>query len=163
MSSSSPVDSTSGAPLKGSVDVFNGVKVDCKLLSTSQAEGETFRGLLSESIRVWKEEKRTGVWLMIPNDVASLIPHALDLGFDFHHAKPGVAALIKWLPESKNMIPQHPFTNVGVGAVIFNAKDELLSVQEGNGPLRGRGVWKIPTGMVEPGEHIGSAAEREVW
>lgn len=39
---------------------------------------------------------------------------------------------------------------VGVGAVVVNESGELLMVQERNGPLKGRGVWKMPTGEVLP-------------
>lgn len=30
------------------------------------------------------------------------------------------------------------------------------------GPLRGTGVWKMPTGLLDAGEDIGKGAEREV-
>lgn len=149
------------APLECDVDVFNGCKV---LPSGLDHAPNDFSKLLSDSVSLWKAEGRTSVWLFIPNDKADLIPIALKQGFDYHHAKPGNAALIKWLPENtKSMIPLAPFTRVGVGAVIFNSRDELLCVQECNGPLRGLGIWKIPTGSADPGENIGRAAEREVW
>jgi 8-oxo-dGTP pyrophosphatase MutT (NUDIX family) len=127
-------------------------------------EASSFEALLRESLEIWQSEERTGIWILVPVAKAMLVPVATSLGFDFHHAKPGTVALIKWLPDSSCMIPRWPFTNVGVGAVIFNrTMDQLLAVQEKHGPLRGKGVWKIPTGMIEPGEPIGSAAEREVW
>ena len=31
-----------------------------------------------------------------------------------------------------------------------------------SGPLRGKGVWKMPTGLVQQGEDVTEAAEREV-
>ncbi|OQU76744.1 nudix hydrolase 2 isoform X3 [Sorghum bicolor] len=39
---------------------------------------------------------------------------------------------------------------------------EVLVVQEKSGVLRGLGVWKFPTGVVEPGEDINVGAVREV-
>ncbi|QDZ19986.1 NUDIX hydrolase [Chloropicon primus] len=150
----------SEAPLDCDVDVFNGVKVQVAALG----EAEDFEGALKESLAVWAREGRTGVWLFVPNSRASWIPTALRQGFDFHHAKPGQAALIKWLPTTTPcMIPRAPFTQVGVGAVIFNSEDEILCVQEALGPLRGKGVWKIVTGSADPGESICTAAEREVF
>ena len=42
--------------------------------------------------------------------MASLV----EKGFDFHHAKPGVLVLLKWLPEDEvNNVPQYPFTFIG--------------------------------------------------
>jgi ADP-ribose pyrophosphatase YjhB (NUDIX family) len=39
---------------------------------------------------------------------------------------------------------------------------QVLAVQEKSGVLRGLGVWKFPTGVVEPGEDINLGAVREV-
>lgn len=43
---------------------------------------------------------------------------------------------------------------VGVGCFVLNERQEVLVVQEGNGPLRGQGVWKLVTGLVDAGEDI---------
>ncbi|XP_057251699.1 nudix hydrolase 2-like, partial [Beta vulgaris subsp. vulgaris] len=44
------------------------------------------------------------------------------------------------------------FTNashhVTVGALVVNHKKEVLVVQEKNGMLRGKGVWKFPIGTI---------------
>ncbi|URE22105.1 BSD [Musa troglodytarum] len=39
---------------------------------------------------------------------------------------------------------------------------EVLAVQEKSGKFRGSGIWKFPTGVVEPGEDISAGAVREV-
>mmetsp|Transcript_5491 Transcript_5491/g.13742 ORF Transcript_5491/g.13742 Transcript_5491/m.13742 type:complete len:310 (+) Transcript_5491:2-931(+) len=153
----------SASPLQASVDVFNGVKVDCGSLD-GQVDSAAFATLLSDSLRQWEKEGRSGCWLFIPSEKSHLVSAAVQQGFDFHHAKPGVVAMTKWLLDTPNMIPSYPFTQVGVGAVIFDESDQtLLTVVEKNGPLKGKGVYKIPTGSADPGEHIGRAAEREVW
>lgn len=36
---------------------------------------------------------------------------------------------------------------VGVGAFVLNERQEVLVVQEKLGPLRGKAVWKMPTGQ----------------
>ncbi|BDA41663.1 Nudix hydrolase 2 [Coccomyxa sp. Obi] len=51
---------------------------------------------------------------------------------------------------------------VGVGCFVVNEDNHVLVVQEKNGPLKGRGVWKMVTGLVDAGEDINDAAEREV-
>ena len=50
---------------------------------------------------------------------------------------------------------------VGVGCFVLNEAGEVLLVQEKNGPLRGRGGWKLVTGLVDAGEDIVEAAARE--
>ncbi|KAF8066283.1 NUDT2 [Scenedesmus sp. PABB004] len=55
-----------------------------------------------------------------------------------------------------------PAPQVGVGAFVVNARREVLVVQEANGPLRGEGFWKMPTGLVHAGEDLIDAVEREV-
>jgi ADP-ribose pyrophosphatase YjhB (NUDIX family) len=51
---------------------------------------------------------------------------------------------------------------VGVGAIVVNSQQEMLVVQEANGPLRGQDFWKMPTGLVHEGEDLIDAVEREV-
>lgn len=44
---------------------------------------------------------------------------------------------------------------VGVGAFVVNEHQEMLVVQEKNGPLKGQAVWKMPTGLVQQGTNQG--------
>lgn len=53
--------------------------------------------------------------------------------------------------------PDRPL--VGVGAVVIR-DGRVLLVKRGNPP--GRGLWSIPGGMVELGETLREAAEREI-
>ena len=39
---------------------------------------------------------------------------------------------------------------------------KMLAVQECNGPLKGLGIWKLPTGLADAREDIDCAARREV-
>ena len=93
---------------------------------------------------------------------ASLIPQALELGFQFHSAEKGCVLLSNWLPNSESKLPLGATHQVGVGAVVFNANREMLVVKERSGPLRDLKIWKMPTGLSNPGEYIPSAVEREV-
>ncbi|KAJ9507478.1 hypothetical protein QJQ45_006497 [Haematococcus lacustris] len=36
---------------------------------------------------------------------------------------------------------------VGVGAFVLNEQQQVLMVMERNGPLKGKAVWKLPTGL----------------
>ncbi len=53
--------------------------------------------------------------------------------------------------------PKHPL--VGIGALIFN-RDRILMVERGKEPLKG--YWSLPGGLVETGETLHQAVEREV-
>jgi ADP-ribose pyrophosphatase YjhB (NUDIX family) len=48
---------------------------------------------------------------------------------------------------------------LGVGALIFR-RDKILLVQRGKEPLKG--YWSLPGGLVETGERLEAAIEREV-
>jgi 8-oxo-dGTP diphosphatase len=53
--------------------------------------------------------------------------------------------------------PKRPL--LGVGALIFR-RDSILLVQRGKEPLKG--YWSLPGGLVEAGERLEAAVEREV-
>ena len=59
-------------------------------------------------------------------------------------------------------LPSYASHQVGVGAFVLNSKNEVLVVQEASGPLKGKGVWKMPTGLADAGEDVSEAAAREV-
>ena len=68
----------------------------------------------------------------------------------------GYAMLTNWLPEGEeNKLPPNASHQVGVGAFVMNERREVLVVQERSGPLRGKGVWKMPTGLVQVGSGCG--------
>jgi ADP-ribose pyrophosphatase YjhB (NUDIX family) len=58
----------------------------------------------------------------------------------------------------KRDFPDRPI--VGVGAVIING-DRVLLVRRGGEPLAGE--WSVPGGVVELGETLRAATEREAW
>ena len=145
-------------------DVFNGVAVRPGALPAAAAE---FAARLELSEAKWRGEGRVAAWIHVPANRATLVPAALAQGYELHHCRGGLEdggyiMLTKWYAAPPSKLP--PFANVrtGVGAVVLNAAGELLCVQEKNGPLKGAGVWKVPTGLVDPGEDLQRAAEREV-
>lgn len=60
-------------------------------------------------------------------------------------------------PEESRLYPSRPL--VGVGAVVFRG-DRVLLVKRGRAPRQG--VWTFPGGLVEIGETIFQAAQREL-
>ena len=142
-------------------DRFDGAIVDPESLAD---EPSAFKKQLEAAERAWRERGTRGVWLKVPTAMAHLIGIATEaFGFEFHHAEPGYAMLCRWLPtDEPNMLPPNASHQVGIGAVVLNRYGELLVVQERHGPLRGTGVWKVPTGLINCGEHVSDGAAREV-
>jgi 8-oxo-dGTP diphosphatase len=62
-----------------------------------------------------------------------------------------------------SFIPPAASHYVGVGGVVLSADDELLVVQEKRHILTRPGFYKLPGGLIDQGETIAQAAEREVW
>ncbi|KAK9820304.1 hypothetical protein WJX72_008756 [[Myrmecia] bisecta] len=145
--------------LPGTDDVYMGILVDAAALPADPAE---FSERLQHSLQAWKARERKGIWLKVPAHKSALIPPAVAAGFDFHHAEKDYVMMTKWLADTENKLPANASHQVGVGAFVLNERREVLVVQELNGPLRGKGVWKMPTGLVNAGEDIHTAAEREV-
>ncbi|KAI4980497.1 hypothetical protein ZWY2020_020982, partial [Hordeum vulgare] len=70
--------------------------------------------------------------------------------------------LAYWLPNTPHTLPINATHRVGIGAFIMNDKREVLVVQEKNDVLKGLGIWKFPTRVVEPGDDINIGVVREV-
>jgi ADP-ribose pyrophosphatase YjhB (NUDIX family) len=100
--------------------------------------------------------------LKVPIEKSEYIPIAVKAGFAFHHAEARYVMLTTWLSQDENHLPPNASHQVGVGCVVVSPDKKLLLVQERNGPLKGTGIWKLPTGLVDAGEDIAEAARREV-
>lgn len=60
------------------------------------------------------------------------------------------------------MKPGKDYIGVGVGAMIFNDRGELLMLKRGPNAKNERGCWQIPGGAVDFGETRAQAIVREV-
>ncbi|CAN1334115.1 Nudix hydrolase 10 [Linum perenne] len=126
-------------------DVHGGVTVNI----VEAMDPALFHTMLIASMLHWKKQGKKGVWIKLPIAVANLVDPALKQGFRYHHAEPDYIMLVHWIPETTSTIPA-------------NASHRILVVQEKSGVFRGTGIWKIPTGVVDEGEDIFTAAMREV-
>ncbi|EFJ21091.1 hypothetical protein SELMODRAFT_176548 [Selaginella moellendorffii] len=140
-------------------DRYNGVIVDPDSLP---ADVPTFVDRLERSLASWREKQKRGVWLKLPIEKSNLVPHAIEAGFRYHHAEPTYLMLTHWLADSPCTLPANASHQVGIGAFVVNDRDEVLAVQEKNGPLKGTGIWKMPTGLINQAEDIFAGAIREV-
>ncbi|CAI9294900.1 unnamed protein product [Lactuca saligna] len=144
--------------LNATYDNYDGVIVDIK----ENMDEDIFTTLLQTSISQWRQQGKKGVWLKLSLELVSLVKPAVKEGFWYHHAEPTYLMLVYWIPETNHTLPSNASHRVGVAAFVVNSKGEILVVQEKSGVFKGTGVWKLPTGSVEEGEDICTAASREV-
>ncbi|XP_050219638.1 nudix hydrolase 2-like [Mercurialis annua] len=147
-----------GGVFPASTDDYDGVIVELE----KQMEPQLFLARLRASISAWKQQGKKGVWLKIPIRLVNLVETAVKEGFYYHHAEPTYLMLVYWIPDTPSTIPANASHRIGVGGIVMNDKREILVVQEKTGEFRGTGAWKIPTGAVDEGEDIFTAAIREV-
>ncbi|KAI3753498.1 hypothetical protein L2E82_25552 [Cichorium intybus] len=105
---------------------------------------------------------KKGVWLKLSLELVNLVKPAVKEGFWYHHAEATYLMLVYWIPKTKHTLPSNASHRVGVAAFVLNSDGKILVVQEKSGVFKGTGVWKLPTGSVEEGEDICTAAIREV-
>jgi len=145
--------------LGGTGDAYGGVVVAVRDVG-SVAE---FASRLDASLEGWRARGARGVWLEIPLSESRYAAAAADRGFAFHSAEPRVLRMTRWLPaDTPSPLPPNASHQVGVGCLVVSATNRVLLVQEAVGPTAGRGIWKIPTGLVEAREDLAEAAEREL-
>ena len=89
-------------------------------------------------------------------------PTLTERGFSFHNASGDVATMVKFLPKNrKNRLPGYSTHYVGVGGLVMDFESgKILVIKEKNGhDVNG---WKVPGGLVDNGEYLADAVEREV-
>ena len=140
--------------------------------------------ILRHQVHHWRTHGIRGVWLHIPQQYASVVPVACRCGFEFHqvvvdsnsnetnnNTNNNVLVLSQWLPpETPSRLPSGPTHQVGVGCLVWHPCDNntlgperrLLVVQERTGPAAAWGLWKMPTGLLDPAEDVHQAAVREL-
>ena len=140
-------------------DRYGGVEV----VAASTTGAVRFASELQARVAEWERACKQGLWLTIPTAAATCIGPAVELGFEFHHAKPGYVLLTRWLPSTPSPLPVYGFTQIGVGGVVVNAAGHVLMVVERVSPTaQTQGQWKLPGGLADPGEDFAETVAREV-
>ncbi|XP_053203363.1 uncharacterized protein LOC128388042 [Panonychus citri] len=148
------------------IDKYNGVNVDLDKISISMPQvtkdSSLFLTHLNGSLKDWSTKGYRAIWFTVKLVHSNLVPILIENGFDYHHAKSGYVTLVKWIKEDEpNNIPSYPYTNIGVGGLVINSKDEILVVKEKY--HHGYPFWKFPGGYANQGEGFGATAEREIF
>ncbi|XP_059282648.1 nudix hydrolase 2-like [Lycium ferocissimum] len=140
-------------------DNYGGVTVNMK--KKEPMDSHTFHTMLRASISHWRLKGKKGVWIKLPIELAHLVDAAVKEGFWYHHAEATYLMLVYWIPhETPNTLPANASHRVGIGAFVLNDDGQVLVVKEKSG--NSTGTWKLPTGVVDEGEDICTAAVREV-
>ncbi|KAK4846649.1 hypothetical protein QYF36_020278 [Acer negundo] len=139
-------------------DLYGGVMVEIK----EPMDSKLFASMLGTSLSHWRQQGKRGVWIKLPIEFSNLVEPTVKEGFRYHHAESDYLMLVKWIPETSDTLPVNASHRVGIGAFVMNDKGEVLVVQERNGRFKGTNLWKLPTGTVDKGEDIWTAAIREV-
>ncbi|GIZ02179.1 nudix hydrolase 8 [Caerostris extrusa] len=139
------------------LDIYQGLTIEAQNLSFSDND---FENNLKTSLPDWIKSGIRGVWFKVNIANSSYIPILVKHGFLFHHAKTSYVMLTRWLPSDEpNLLPQYPFTHIGVGGMVINDKNQVLTIQE---KYQQRAHWKLPGGYSNPGEDFSDTARREV-
>lgn len=137
---------------------YGGTYVSPESLPQTSAQ---FSAELTESIKYWSKHGIKVVWLKLPSNRAELYSIAYRAGFVNHHCD--TDWLMMTLRLQKNaLVP--PFANhtIGVGGLVINEKNELLTIREKDHVNRYPDNWKFPGGMLDPLEHFEQGVMREV-
>ncbi|MCD7471622.1 hypothetical protein HAX54_012202 [Datura stramonium] len=141
-------------------DNYGGVTIDM-MKEEEPMDSLKFHTMLRTSISHWRTTGKKGVWIKLPIELAHLVEAAVKEGFWYHHAEPKYLMLVYWIPhEIPHTLPSNASHRVGIGALVLDHHGQVLVVKENSG--KNTGNWKLPTGVVEEGEDICTAAVREV-
>ena len=120
-----------------------------------------FGGELASALRMWSEVGLRLVWLEFSLERAALITQAAMQGFVYHHIDSGKLTMLHRLAADAEGPPDASHY-VGVGGIVINGRNELLTIREKYFDNRSA-FYKFPGGYVYPGEHLAAAVVREVW
>lgn len=145
--------------LPASENRFQGIHIHPQTLPAGAAD---FSARLSLSLDHWREQGMRAVWLELPEELAHLIPLALQQEFEYHHCRGDRVTMTRRLVTDTPLPPFATHT-IGVGGLVISAEGEILTIVERSDLETRPDNFKFPGGMLEPGEHIESGVVREVW
>jgi 8-oxo-dGTP diphosphatase len=144
--------------LAHSTDPFGGILIDPAALPADAVE---FTARLNASVATWRNDGFRLAWLKVPIALASHVPLAVAQEFVFHHAVPNYVMLTLQLREGA-FVPSDASHFIGAGAVVVNERREILVIVERYHAKDRPNFYKMPGGLIDPGEHLADGVMREV-
>ncbi|MEL0623618.1 NUDIX domain-containing protein [Marinomonas arenicola] len=141
--------------LSHQMDTFGGIIIDAKALPNDQNAFE--QGLVS-LLEKAKEGSFRLIWVTLDRVQSAFVPFLAQHDFVFHNCSEESLTMICRIDEA-SYAPFSPTHTLGTGAIVINAKDELLVMRDNWSNYRG---YKLPGGYIEQGENIEEAVVREV-
>ncbi|MGX5174389.1 NUDIX domain-containing protein [Aliikangiella sp. IMCC44653] len=140
------------------VNHYNGVVAASEDFPDNPAE---FLQALQSSLISWQTAGHPVVWLHLSLKQSDLIAPALTLGFNNHHANSQEFVLTKRLIKDA-LIPDYASHTVGVGGIVINQQQQVLTIREKAHVEKYPNNWKFPGGMLDINEHIQAGVMREI-
>lgn len=140
-------------------DPFGGVTVNPEALPAAL---EIFVEQLQTSVAHWVEGGFRLAWLKLPISFVTYVPHAVAQGFVFHHANAAYLMLTRQLRDGA-FVPSDASHFIGAGAVVINEQREVLVIVERYHAKDRPNFFKMPGGLIDPGEHLADGVMREVF
>ncbi len=145
--------------LKAKRNIFDGYSIDSDDLPV---DGGEFAALLTASVRSWRQAGGKLVWLEIPIHRSTLIPLAVEAGFNFHHTE-GNNLMLTLRLRPDVFVPNFATHYIGAGGVVLNEARELLVICEKAHSKHRPHYYKLPGGALLPQEHLVDGVIREVF
>lgn len=123
---------------------------------------KSFAVSLQTSIVEWKKLGFKVVWVKVPNVLVHELARLYELGFENHHCDKEGITLTKRLIEG-TLVPHYANHTIGMGGLVINDNNELLTIREIGNMKTMPNNWKFPGGMLDPYEHMADGAMREVF
>ncbi|MCD6397135.1 MAG: NUDIX domain-containing protein [Spirochaetaceae bacterium] len=138
------------------INLYQGAVLDTDCLPDNESD---FLDILKETITEIRKKNLQLIWLYLPKVRADLVASAVNYGFTYHHAdENGLQLIFKIYPEA--FVPGYATHFIGAGGVLIDDSNRILVIQE---RCHKHKHYKLPGGVLEPGEHISHAVEREVF
>ena len=138
-------------------DIYNGLIVDRQSIESSVS---TFKVSLQNLLEASRAKNKSLIWLELTSNQSEQIAVALQMGFEFHNCE-AQRTTLTYQVKKDAYIPVPPTHTIGVGAVVINAKNELLMVRDRI--HTSHSIYKLPGGMLEHAQSLEEGVVREVW
>ncbi len=138
---------------------YQGVIIDADSLPADPA---VFADVLPRALHAWRLADLRSVWVEFPIEKAHLVGVAAKSGFEFHTTMPDSLTMIYKLDPDVSL-PHGPTHQIAAAGLVVNDQNELLVIVERTHAKTRPNYFKLPGGLVDPGEKISEAAEREVF